>query len=96
MFPRGAFPAYGNGDWSVFTPDQSATTTNSWKSWQKPAGCQWVYMYMQAAGGGGARPTDNSAANAGGGGGSGGSSQLFIPAIFLPDIVYVRPGNGGA
>jgi hypothetical protein len=95
MFPRTAFPAYGNGDWAIFTPPQSAVLTNSWQRWIKPAGCNMVYMYMQAAGGGGARTLDSNTISCGGGG-SGGTSRLLIPAFFLPDVLFIRPGSGGA
>jgi hypothetical protein len=95
MFPRSAFPAYGNGDWQIFTPAASTTTTNSWGQWTKPAGCKMIYFYMQAAGGGGGKAAA-FVSTAPGGGGSGGNSRLLIPACFLPDVLYMRPGSGGA
>jgi hypothetical protein len=92
-------PADGISDWTVFVPPQDTTTTRGWVPWQKPPGCAWIYAHVQAAGGGGGNGFTGAAGTArggGGGGGSGGVTKIFMPAFLLPDVLYVRPGNGGA
>jgi len=86
-----ALPRQGITNWQTFS-----ISGNSWQSWTKPAGCSWIYMYIQAAGGGGGRPANGSVSVGGGGGGSGGTTRMLIPAFMVPDILYVRPGTGGA
>ena len=95
MIPQEVIPQSGVAKWLVFYPDQSATTTNSWKSWIKPDGCSMVFMLMIAAGGGGGKGAGAAAIVASGGGGSGGITRLLIPAFLLPNTFYIRPGNGG-
>ena len=89
-----ALPRQGITNWQTFYAAQSVTTANSWQSWTKPAGCSWIYIYCQASGGGGGRPPDGDGAGAGGGG-SGGTTRMLLPAFTVPDILYVRPGEGG-
>jgi len=50
---------------------------------------------MICAGGSGGKPL-TGATTGSGGGGSGGVGRLLIPAQFLPDLVYIRVGQGGA
>lgn len=71
------------------------TSISSWQTWQKPNGCSFVYMLIIASGGGGGRPTSGATTTAGGGGGSGGHTRVMIPAMFLPETLYVWPGSGG-
>lgn len=80
----------------VYHAPPSTATTNSWQTWTKPLGCSFVLFFMQAAGGGGGRTQTGAQTTAAGGGGSGGWSRLLIPAMFLPDTIYLKPGNGGA
>jgi hypothetical protein len=89
-----ALPRNGITNWSVFYAQQNTTTTNGWLSWMKPAGVSWVYIFGISAGGGGAK--SGGIALGGGGGGSGSVTRLLIPATIIPDIIYVRPGQGGA
>jgi hypothetical protein len=87
-----ALPRNGITNWSVFYAQQNTTTTNGWLSWMKPAGVSWVYFFVISAGGsgGGGNPATPCA---GAGGGSGSVTRLLIPATFLPDIIYLRPGT---
>jgi hypothetical protein len=91
-----ALPRQGITNWQTFYAAQSATTTDSWQSWMKPAGCSWIYIFCQASGGGGGRPNNGSISVGGGGGATGGTTRMLIPAFMVPDILYVRPGSGGA
>jgi hypothetical protein len=72
---------------------QSLTTTNSWQSWTKPRGCNWVYILALGGGGGGGSPNVGSV-QGGGGGGVTRINKVIIPAPLLPDILYVRVAMG--
>lgn len=77
---------------------QSATNITDWKLWTKPRGINWVYMIGVGAGasGVGGTFTGASAASTGAaGGGSGAQSMLLIPAIFVPNQLFVQTGLGG-
>lgn len=66
--------------------------------WKKPAGATMVYMLTLGGGGGGGGGFTRTAGSAGGGGGSGASSgicRMLIPAILLPDTLYIQCGAGG-
>src|SRR5574343_504617 len=95
MWPQG-FNTSGISKTQVFYPVQSTTTTNGWMTWQKWPGISMVYMLMIASGGGGGKGAGGNATVGSGGGGSGGMSRLLIPAWCLPDLLYIRPGTGGA
>ena len=73
-------------------------TGTSWVTWEKPRGIIMLEIICIGAGGGGRSGwSANSATRSGGaGGGSGGFSRLLIPAVFLPDVLYVAVGRGGA
>lgn len=88
MWPGDALPQRGNTNWQVFY------ASNGWQTYMKPPGASMIYFLILAAGGGGNRPPDGGTTG-GGGGGSGGMSRILIPAAFIPDIIYVRPGVGG-
>ena len=75
----------------------STVTLRQWQTWKKPRGVNWVYMIGVGGGGGGGASRNNSTTSAGGGGGgSGAQTTVLIPAQFVPDILYVQAGNGGA
>jgi len=90
MFPLNAIPVSGNTKFQTFY-----ASGTDWQAWQKPAGCSMVYIFMLAAGGGGGRSNNGAVTVGGGGGGSGGASRMLIPAILLPDTIWVQPGAGG-
>jgi hypothetical protein len=75
----------------------SATTLTQWQTWRKPRGCNFVYIL--GVGGGGAGSSGIAGAAAGGGGGAGGGSgsqtTVLIPAMLIPDVLYIQAGNGG-
>ena len=63
-----------------------------------PPNTNMVYMLCVGGGSGGGGGGVSAASTAGGGGqggGSGGIARLIIPRIFLPDIIYLFPGEGG-
>lgn len=79
-----------------------ANTSNSfagdWKSWTKPRGINWIYMIAVGGGSSGTAgtATNTNAAAAGATGGSSGSqSMLLIPAMFVPNQLFILPGSGG-
>lgn len=70
--------------------------------YKKPKNAKFIHILAMGGGtggGGGAAITSSvgvaTFARGGGGGGGGGLAQTIIPACFLPNIIYVRPGNGG-
>jgi hypothetical protein len=67
-----------------------------WQTWKKPRGVKNIYMIGVGGGSSGAVGDNTAAANAGGaGGGSGAQTCVWIPAMFVPDILYVNAGAGG-
>ena len=73
------------------------TGGTSWVTWEKPRGIIMLEIICIGAGGGGRSGwCSTSSRSGGGGGGSGGFSRLLIPAIFLPDVLYISVGRGGA
>ncbi|MEK9735836.1 MAG: hypothetical protein VW239_00770 [Candidatus Nanopelagicales bacterium] len=81
---------------------QFRTFKQGWRPWYKPPGCVMVSFYVIGGGGagGGARGNTAGAGKGGGsGGGSGGLSRVTIPAVLLPDVLWVHvpaPAAGGA
>lgn len=64
-----------------------------------PVGLSMLYMLVAGGGGGGGAGFTGIATTARGGGGGGGSgayTTAIIPAYFLPDLLYINPGKGGA
>jgi hypothetical protein len=92
MWPNG-FNIPGICDTQVFYASQSTSTTDSWQIWNKPSSISMVCINLIASGGGGGLVTTTTMG--GGGGGSGGMSCLIIPAVFLPNPIYIRVGAGG-
>ena len=71
--------------------------TGEWKTWIKPRGAKFVYMIGVGGGASGGCGINTSTSSGGGaGGGSGAQSTLFIPASFLPDVLYIQAGLGGS
>ena len=75
----------------------AGAATGEWKTWVKPRGVKFVYMIaVGGAASGGCALNSGTRSGGGPGGGSGAQSTLFIPATFLPDILYIQAGLGGA
>ena len=76
---------------------QSTTTLITWQTWRKPRGAKMVYMLAVGGGSSGGTGVNTAVSSGGGaGGGTGGQSSLLIPAMFLPDVLYIQAGQGGA
>lgn len=77
----------------------SCTVDNKeWKTYMVPRGINMLYIMVAGGGGGGGNGFSGGAGTArgGGGGGSGGNGMhVWIPAIFLPEILYIQAGVGG-
>ena len=76
----------------------AVTLTTSWQVWNKPRGINFIRITCIGGGGGGNRGISSATTTArggSGGGGSGGVATVMIPAIFLPDRLYVSPGASG-
>lgn len=69
-----------------------------WQTWQKPAGAKFIYFSCVGGGGsGGCSSNTTAASNNGGGGGGGGSviCNVLMPAMLVPDTLYISVGRGG-
>jgi hypothetical protein len=95
MLDLNHLPKTGNGNIDYF---YSTGGSNSWVTWEKPRGIHTIVITCIGGGGGGrsgwCSPTITR--NGGAGGGSGGFSRLLIPAMVLPDVLYIAVGRGGA
>jgi len=97
MLDQFGFPRSIRGDVQIFYGGQA--TDNIARHWKKPKNCTMLYMFTLGGGGGGGGGFSAAAGNTrggGGGGGSGGIARLFIPALFVPDSLFIKVGNGGA
>lgn len=76
----------------------SFSSQTLWQTWKKPRGVNWVYILAVGAGGGGGsgRVATAGGGGGGGGGGSGGLSTIFMPAMFIPDTLFVSCPVGGS
>lgn len=73
-----------------------STTLVQWKTWIKPRGAKMVYMIAVGGAASGGCSVNTAVTGGGGpGGGSGAQSTLLIPAMFLPDTLYIQAGRGG-
>lgn len=89
------FPFDTKGDVQLYQ-GFSSSNGGQWMTWRKPRGVTHVVIVAHAAGGGGGSGAVGAASSAGGGGGggSGGLAILNVPAILLPDVLYVSAGAG--
>ena len=78
------------------TPGGVFTLSTQWQTWRKPRGVKNVYMIGVGGGASGAVGVNTVAAGTGGEGGpSGGQTCVWIPAFFVPDVMYIQCGAGG-
>lgn len=83
---------------SMFTTMGGAVGT-SWQTWQPNPDETMAYIICVGGGGSGAGGFTGSAGairGGGGGGGAAGQTRCIIPLMFLPKILYISPGAGGA
>lgn len=88
-------PARGKTD--IFYP-QGGTVAQGVQIWNKPRNATMINFVAISGGGGGGAGLTRTAGTAGAGGGGGASSGIaryLVPAVFMPDILYVYVGNGG-
>lgn len=65
-------------------------------TWHKRRGAQWVYVFgLGRAGNGGNGAGGGSNYAGGGGGGSGGQTVVLIPAMMIPDSLYITNATNG-
>ncbi len=77
----------------------SANTERHTYVWNKPAGCQFIRIFVIScgSGGGGGGGAAVATAMGGGGGGAGGLVMTYIyKAVDVPNILYVIPASGRA
>ena len=88
-------PTTGNADYFI---GKSTSLGQSWETWEKPRGITMIRFICIGGGGSGGNGFASATTNArggGGGGGSGGYSSGVLPAILIPDRVYISAGRGG-
>ena len=75
----------------------STVTLRQWQTWRKPRGARWIHLLgVGGGGGGGAGINTTTTSGSGAGGSSGGQTSVMIPAMFVPDTLYIQAGAGGA
>lgn len=82
---------YPNANIQIFTATQSSV--DQYQIWVKPRNAKMVYMF--GVGGGSSGAVGNGTTNGGQGGGSACQTSVFVPAMFVPDTLYVQVGKGG-
>jgi hypothetical protein len=81
-------------DVQTFMGNANALTT--WQTWRKPRGVKWIYMIGVGGGASGQTGINSGTSSGGGAGGSSGAqTMLMIPAMFIPDTLYIQAGQGG-
>ena len=74
----------------------ATTTLLQWQTWKKPRGAKWIHMIGVGGAGGGSTGINTGLTSGGGAGGtSGAQSVVMIPAMFVPDVLYIQAGAGG-
>ena len=83
-------PTSTKADVQVFA-GSTGFTSNGWRVWTRPRGASMLHILCIGSGGDGGNGAVGAASTAagGGGGGSGGQASLVVPAILLPDTLYV-------
>ena len=78
------------------TGNTAASSLQDYQTWRKPRNATWVYMLCCGGGASGGTSLTGTAVGCFGGPGGDSAQQttLFIPAIFLPDVLYVQCGMG--
>lgn len=88
-------PPASRADVQIFNRPSTVTNTQ-WTTWTKPRGVTMAHILCIGGGGGGGAGFYTAPVNWGGSGGaSSGIARLTIPAMFLPDTLFVQVGAGG-
>lgn len=84
-----------NYDFQEFYGNAGAPLTQ-YQTWRKPRGAKFIYIICVGGGSSGGTGGNTAAAWGGGaGGGSGAQSTVLMPALFVPDTLYIQAGMGG-
>ena len=82
-------------DIQIFYGD-TTTTLAQWQTWRKPRGAKMVYLLGVGGGGSGGTGVNTGTTSGGGAGGtSGAQSAVMIPAMLIPDMLFIQAGAGG-
>lgn len=74
----------------------AASTLKNWQTWRKPRGCKMVYIIAVGGGSSGGCGLNSGTTSGGGaGGGSGAQTTVLIPAMAIPDELFIQAGQGG-
>ena len=93
------YPTPQGANVQIFRGQDSNTAAHTaTRDWVKPQGASFVFFTLIGAGGGGGGNYDGVPGddNRGGGGASGNVTNFMCPAFFLPDVLQVVVGTGGA
>lgn len=97
MLDFGHLPKPQNGTVDYF-PGFCDIDGGQWEVWNKPKNCMFIRILCIGGGGGGSSGFPSATTNARGGGGGGSCSSICyitVPAVFLPDRLYISSGVGG-
>lgn len=98
----GIIPNLENENIFIFTDSNvqfEDRVASGWQTWSKPSGVKFVNILAIGAGAGGQAGQVGAVAQTkagGGGGGAGAMSNVTYPAKFLPDMLFIKVGRGGA
>jgi hypothetical protein len=85
-----------NIDVQTFIGPATASSAPEWRTWRKPRGAKFIYMIGVGSGSSGGCGLNSATTSGGGAGGpSGAQTVVMIPAMFVPDVLYVQTGAGG-
>jgi hypothetical protein len=85
-----------NIDVQTFIGPANSLSVLEWRTWRKPRGAKFIYMIGVGSGSSGGCGINSAATSgAGAGGPSGAQTVVMIPAMFVPDVLYVQTGAGG-
>ena len=96
MIDAFGLPQAGVGNVKLFLP--TGSTARGVQVWNKPKNASFCMFIVWSGGGGGGSGHTAAAAAARGGGGGGacsGIARFFVPAIFVPDRLFISVGAGG-
>jgi hypothetical protein len=91
------FPKPQNGYIDYFPGFGATVGATQWQVWNKPRGISFIKIICIGGGGGGGGGFSSAGSRGGGGGGGSGTmGTVMLPAVFLPDRLYVSSGLGAA
>lgn len=94
MLDFGFFGDHPGVNVQTFTPSGGNLAAQT-RTWIKPRGISFVHIVCIGSGGAGGSSTGGPAGTArggGGGGGSSGASIVFLPALYVPEVLHVLVG----